>query len=447
VKIVIVGAGAVGFDLARTISRREFDVVVVEESAARVAQVQEQLDCRVVRGNGVDPTFLAELGMADCGLFAAVTNHDETNIISCLTALRLGAKVRVARVRSREFYEGDILGVDGIDMAINPDREAVRTIRRILWQSAASDVHEFAGGRVRVVGARVDADAWVVGRALEDIEKDLGSRWVLVITLVRDGVTMIPDGKTVIRRDDQIYLAGSRGAVDRALSYVHSHGARLEKVMIVGANAAGLALAAELEGHGVSVKLIDRDEGRCLKAAEQLHHVLVLHGDGTDVDLLTSEGVAEMDGFVAVSRDEETNTMACLLARHHGAAKTVCLVDRPDYVPLLPLLGIDAAVSPRLSTADAIARFVKRGAVVSTHSLGFSGSEILQLRLADGCRCLGKPLARIGFPRNAVIGAVLKRGEVVTPRGDTVLSAGDEVVVFALPEGVAAVESFFSSER
>ena len=173
----------------------------------------------------------------------------------------------------------------------------------------------------------------------------------------------------------------------------------------------------------------------------------MLHGDGTDVELLTSEGVAEMDGFVSVSRDEETNVMACLLARYHGAGKTLCLVDRPDFVPLLPLLGIDAAVSPRLSASDAIARFVKRGTVVSSHSLGFSGSEILEFELDRDCPRLGRPLADLDFPRNAVVGAVIKRGQVVTPRGDTVLSAGDQVVVFALPDGVAAVEAFFSPER
>jgi len=157
--------------------------------------------------------------------------------------------------------------------------------------------------------------------------------------------------------------------------------------------------------------------------------------------------VEEIDGFVSVSRDEETNLMACLLAHYHGARKTICLVNRPNYVPLLPMLGVDAAVSPRLSASDAIARFVKRGSVVSTHSLGFSGSEILQFHLASKCSCLEKPLSELSFPRTAVIGAVLNRsGRVITPRGDTVLSAGDEVVVFSLPDGVNDVEKFFGTE-
>ena len=446
-KIVIVGAGAVGDDLARRVSRRESDVVVVEMDPEKVQRAQEHLDCRVVEGNGVNPAFLSEVGMTDCDLFCAVTDKDEINIISCLTAHHMGAKVKVARVRSTEYYRSGHLVLDGIDLAINPDLEAVRVMREILWQQAATDVYEFAGGRVRVIGARVGEGAYVTGRSLAQLEKQLGARWALVITIVRDNETLIPHGRTIIQAGDQVYVAGARGAVEKALTYVTPPSSQLQNVMIVGADRTGLQLARELAAHDIRVKLIDPDEARCAYAAEQLRDVMVLNGDGTEVDLLKSEGVDEMDGFVAVADDEETNIMACLLAHYHGPAKTICKVNRPDYVPLLPLLGVDAAISSRLSTSDAIARFVKRGAVVSSHSLGYSGAEIVQFHLDDGLKCLDRPLTQLDFPRNAVIGAVLKRGHVVTPRGDTVLQAGDEVVVFTLPDGVAAVESFFTAGK
>ncbi|HPF71795.1 MAG TPA: TrkA C-terminal domain-containing protein, partial [Candidatus Krumholzibacteria bacterium] len=167
----------------------------------------------------------------------------------------------------------------------------------------------------------------------------------------------------------------------------------------------------------------------------------------TAIDLLASEGVGEMDGFVAVGADEETNILACLLARHHGARKTVCLVDRPDFVPLLSMVGVDAAVSPRLSTSAWIARFVKRGAVVNAETLGFSGAEILQFRVGADHAWLGRPIGELEFPRDAVLAAVLKRGKVVTPRGETVLAPGDDVIVFALPDGVRPVEDFFAGGR
>lgn len=445
-KIVIIGAGAVGADLARKISARDHDVIVVERDADKLAALGEQLDCRFVVGNAVSPTLLQEINLADCDLLAAVTDSDETNIIVCLTAHRLGARVKVARVRQEEYYHRGRLALDGIDLAINPDHEAVSAAREILFQSAASEVHEFAGGRVRVVGARVDPQASGARRTLAELFDRRARGSALAIAIVRGERTLIPRGDTVIESGDLVYLAGQRAAIDRALKHLHAPGSPLERVMVVGANARGLELARDLLDAGVRVKLIDRSEEKCQRAAELLHRALVLHGDSTDVALLESEGVSEMDGFVSLSGDEETNIMACLLARRHGARKTVCLVDRPDYVPLLPLLGVDAAVSPRLSAASRIAAFVKRGGVVSAQSLGFTGAEILELRLDARSRSLGRPLARLSFPREALLGAVIREGHVFIPDGETTLAAGDEVIVLALPGSVPTVESFFAPE-
>nr|MEE4268573.1 Trk system potassium transporter TrkA [Candidatus Krumholzibacteria bacterium] len=443
-KIVIIGAGAVGFELARTISRREHDVILVEKTQEKIDRAAEHVDCHFVMGSGVSPEVLRKIGMTDCDLFAAVTDRDEVNIIACQTAHALGARVKVARVRQEDYYEDHRLILDGVDLAINPDHEAVHAIRMVLFQTGANEVHEFAGGKVRISGARVEKGSTVEGLTLAEINRQLGTRIALVTTIVRGEETLIPRGDTRIMADDQVFLAGRRATVDRSLIYFRAMTRKLGKVMIVGANAMGRELARDLMSAGVKVKLIDRNEDKCRLASENLRHALVLHGNGTDSNLLENEGVADMDGFVSVSRDEETNIMACLLARHLGAAKTVCLVNRPDYVPLLPILGVDSAISPRLSTSAWIARFVKRGAVISAESLGYSGSEILQLRVGKGCPWLGNPLKELPFPSDAVIGAVLKHGQVLTPRGDTILRAGDEVVVFALSGSATAVEDFFA---
>ncbi len=443
-KIVIVGAGSVGFDLAGAISRREHDVILVEKDPEIANKVAESLDCSIVIGSGVSPTVLNKIGMSDCDLFAAVTDRDEINIIACQTAHALDARVKVARVRQEEYYLDHRLVLDGIDLAINPDHEAAHAIRKLLFQTEASEVHEFAGGKVRVVGARVEAGSEVDGKSLMQLNQNLGENIALVITIVRGEETLIPKGETIIQAEDQVFLAGPRSVVNKSLIHFRAQGRKLSRVMIIGANAMGRELTRDLTAAGVKVKLIDRNEEKCRIASEQLRGALVLHGEGTDADLLESEGVAQMDGFVSVSNDEETNAMACLVAHYHGAGKTVCLVDRQDYIPLLPMLGVDSAISPRLSTSGWISRFVKRGAVISSESLGYSGSEILQLRVQKGCSWLGRALANLDFPEHAVLGAVLKRGRVLTPRGDTVLSVGDEVVVFALSEGVTAVEDFFS---
>lgn len=443
-KIVIIGAGSVGYELARTISRREHDVILVEKDPELIGQVSEALDCSFVTGSGVSPATLREIGMGDCDLFVSVTENDEINIIACQTAHSLGAKVKVARVRNEEYFQDHRLMLDGIDLAINPDHEAVHAIRKVLFQTGATEVHEFASGKVRVIGARVEADSRVEGKTLVQMNKELGKRVALVITIVRGDETLIPKGDTVIQANDLVFLVGPRSIVNNSLIYFRARGRRLSKVMIVGANAMGRELARDLVSAGVKVKIIDRNEEKCRLASVQLKGALVLHGEGTNTDLLESEGVGDMDGFVSVSGEEETNIMACLLARYHGARKTVCLVDRPDYVPLLPLLGVDSAISPRLSTSAWIARFVNRGAVISSESLGYSGSEILQLRVSAGLPWLGQPLTALDFPSDAVLGAVLKRGRVLTPRGETILEAGDEVVVFALPDCVDRVEKFFT---
>lgn len=443
-KIVIIGAGSVGFQLARMISQREHDVIIVEREQEKIDQVAEHLDCRIVVGSGVSPQVMREIGMEDCDLVAAVTNRDEINIIACQTAHALGAKVKVARVRQEEYYQDHRLLLDGIDMAINPDHEAVHAIREVLFQTGATEIHDFANGKVRVIGARVEADSRVAGVSLSELHRELGARMALVITIVRGEETLIPKGRTVIQADDLVFMAGSRSTVNRSLLFFQARQRRLQRVMIVGANAMGRELARDLIAAGVKVKIIDRNEEKCRQASEQLRHALVLHGEGSDADLLVAEGVAEMDGFVSVAADEETNIMACLMAHHHGAAKTVCLVDRPDYVPMLPLLGVDAAISPRLSTSNWIGSFVQRGAVISAENLGFSGAEILQLAVSPGCPWLGGQLKSLSFPGDAVIGAVLKQGRVLTPEGGTVLAAGDQVVVFALPAGVQNVVKFFS---
>jgi len=265
-----------------------------------------------------------------------------------------------------------------------------------------------------------------------------------VAALVRGDTTQIPNGDTVLMPDDTIYFTGTRRLVDRSLYHVHAQQEPLQRVMIVGANPMGVELARDLCSAGIKVKLVDADPERCRVASEQLHHVLVLNIDPVDTMPLVDEGIGEMDGFVAVGADEEVNMLSCLLARRQGATRTVCLVNRVDYIDLLPRLGIDSAVSPRRSTATSIARFVKRGAVISAEALGRTGAEILQYRLEEGHPAVGVPLHELKFPRDAVIGAVIKPQGVETPGGKTVLVPGDEVLVFALPSGLDAVATFFS---
>ncbi|RKZ15960.1 hypothetical protein DRQ50_06835, partial [bacterium] len=274
-KIVIIGAGSVGYEVTRTISRREHDVVLVDQDPELLARVSEQLDCRFVAGNGASPGTLLEVGMEDCDLFAAVTNRDEINIMACQTADALGAQIKVARVREEDYYQDHRLVLKGIDLAINPDHEAVGTIREVLYQTGAKEIHDFADGKVRIVGTKVEPGSRVAGRTLMDINRDLGQKMALVTTIVRGEETLIPRGDTVVQEGDHVYLSGQRRSVDRSLLYFGAVGKRLERVMILGANAMGRELARDLLGAGVRVKIVDPDEERCRRVSEQLKNALV----------------------------------------------------------------------------------------------------------------------------------------------------------------------------
>lgn len=445
-KIVIIGAGAVGSDLARTLSAVHDNVTLVDRDADVLAKSQESVDCVFVQDNGMSPTALERIGMADCDLFAAVTNKDTVNTVAALTAKKLGARTVVARVRDEDFYVAGRMVLDEIDMAINPDHEAAHSIREILFRAGAVEAYRFAGGRVRVVGATVEPDSNVAGKSLRDLRRELAGNLALVAAVERGGQTLIPNGDTVLQPEDTIFFTGTRRLVDRSLYHVHAQQEPLQRVMITGATPMGVELARDLCSAGVKVKLVDEDPERCRVAAEQLHHVLVLNIDPVDTAPLIDEGIGEMDGFVATGDDEEVNMLSCLLARRQGASRTVCLVNRVDYLELLPRLGIDSAVSPRRSTASSIARFVKRGAVVSAEALGRTGAEIVQYRVEKGHGAVGVPLQDLEFPDDAVIGAVIKGQNVITPGGKTVLKPGDEVLVFSLPSVLESVATFFSDE-
>lgn len=452
-KIIIVGAGAVGSIVAQRLAGENHDVTLIEadEAIAEEARSKSLVDALVKTGNGAACTMLVDSEVSKTDILIAVTNHDEINILACLQADRFGVKTKVARVRNPEYYvrageddENRVSGFEGIDQMINPDQEAVREIHELLLQPAATDIYDFAEGRVQVVGARIAPGAVVAGKSLQEIQNEVGSRWALVAAITRKQKTIIPCGEDVLEEGDHVFLVGRQGRIGDALQMLTPPTPRPRNVMIAGANRIAIALAEWLTREGVSVKVIEPDEARALKASNKLDKSLVLHGEATDAELLVAERVGEMDAFVAVSADEEMNLTSSLLARHHGAGKTIALIKRPNYVPLASVIGIDAAVSPRLSTARAIMRFFRHGNVLSLTDLKDSDAEVLEMEATDASPIVNKPLATIeNFPRHALIGAIIKPYQVVVPRGADVIEPGDKVLVFTLPKSVRSVQKFF----
>lgn len=449
-RIIIVGAGAVGSIVANRLSSANHDVVMIEADPAIVNEAKDHVDAMIRTGNGAACEVLEEAGVERAGVLIAVTDVDEINILACLQADRYGVRTKVARVRNREYYrragEEDTTGqssFEAIDQMINPDQEAVAEIHELLLQPAATDIYDFADGRVQVIGARIGAGAPVDGKSLSEIAGEVGSRWALVAAITRRQKTIIPTGDDKLLEGDHVFLVGRPGRINEALGKLTRPTPRPRAIMVAGANRIGVSLSEWLARDGIHVKLIEPDEQRARWAGDRLEKTLPLRGEATDAELLEQEGVEKIDAFVAVSDDEEMNITSCLLARHYGASKTISLIKRPNYVPLAAVIGIDAAVSPRLSTARAIMRYFRHGNVLSLTDLKDSDAEVLEVEATERSAAVGVQLARLELPRNTILGAIIKPYQVVIPRGSDVIEPGDKVLVFTLPGRVKAVQKLF----
>jgi trk system potassium uptake protein TrkA len=442
-RILIIGAGAVGFQLAEKLSEQGQDVVVIEADEDRAGSVTDQLDCIVVHGNGASVPVLQKADISKADVLLAVTSKDEVNLISSLAASRLGTRLIVARISSPEYYErSEVLSREqlGIDVMVNPERESAWETFQLLNSVAATDLVKFADGRVLLLGLRVRPDAPVAGKTLAELDRELDDRSYTSVAIVRDGKTEIPTGDSRIEEGDQIFLLSPASELSAIPGLAGYEDFVLRRVMIAGGSAEAYNLARLLEAYEIHATIIDIDRRRCVELAERLPKALVLNGDATDIELLELEGVGGVDGFVASTGHDETNMLSALLAKSLGARKVVSLVHRMDYVPLVTKVGIDAAVSPRLSTVNAILGYVKGRRVLRIATLKGSGAEAMEIIVGADSRIVGKPLKEAHLPKGSVIGAIVRKDRVITPRGDDTIELGDHVVVVTLPDAVTEME-------
>ena len=442
-RVVIVGAGEVGFNTALMLSREQHDVVLIEQDETLVERATEQLDALTIQGNGASPRLLADAGVKQSDLLIATTNSDEVNIIACLAAKAQRVPRTVARLHNPDYYNPrEPLARDmfKIDFVIHTEQMAAEEIREALLVPGAINVETFAEDRIEVAEVILDADSPVVSLPVRDIVLPEQS---LIVGIVRDGEALVPRGDTMLKARDHVFLIGERRHVSRVVGAVTTDTAPVREVMIFGGGRIGLRLALALEQVGISVKVIERDEARAQYVASQLRKGLVLHEDGTSQDLLLQEGIDKMDAFVAATADDRANLLAAMYARKLGARQTIAGISRGEFAPLADALGVDITVSPRRLAAGAILRFVRRGEVVAVTLLE-SGAEMMELRVSQGSRIADRPLSKVGFPEGALVGAILREGEVIIPSGKEAMRPGDDAVVFTLQEAVSKVERLFA---
>ena len=440
--ILIIGGGELGATLCARLSVEGKSVVVVEANEERGRALNDSVDVQVVHGNGASPRVLREAGLDDAEMLIAVTNSDEVNLIACLVAAQEAViPTKIARVRDPDLAAAvpGIFGEGGLDLSINPEEEAAHSVLKTLKAPGAVGVFEFAAGQVQVVAFSVEAPCDAIGVVLMDLKPKLGIE-CNIVAISRDETLLIPGGRTRIQEGDQIYAAGRPDALARLSELLGKTSEPARRIVISGGGNTTLYLARLLEAEeDVSSKIIEQDGERCKFLVENLRRSVILHGQGTDPDLLGEENISNADAFLALTGDDEDNVLSALLAKRAGAAKVLALVTKPSYAPLVKAIGIDTIVSPNRAAVSAILQFIRRGKVLSVTTVGEEAAEALEIVALETSELVGRPLRDAGF-KDAVVGAIVRGDEVIIPSGDDQIEAGDRVVIFALRSAIAGLE-------
>ncbi len=444
--IIILGAGEVGYNLAKLLSYERHDIVIIEPNMDRVKRARENLDVQVFEGTGSSPEALRKAGVEKADMVVAVSNNDEVNLLACLIAGKYNVKTKIARVKNREFTRDDCaLNAKflGIDLIIHPESEVAKAVVNLLKLSAATDILEFADGKILLIGVQLDKNCEVLGKSLAEVAGLLEQTTFRTVAIQRRDRTIIPRGADVFMNNDRVYVMTQRENVPDVLKMAGRENVKMENVMILGGGQTGIEIASHLEDH-INVKVIESDADKTEVLADRLNKSLVIKGDGRDINLLALEGIIDMDAFISVTGDDETNIISCLVAKHLQVPRIIALINKTAYSPIIPTIGIDAYVSKQIVTVDQILKFIRRGSILSVASIPGVSAEVLEYVIAENARITRKQLKDIQFPKGALLGAVVRKDEFFIPVGSSQLENGDKVVVFAMPTAIKELEKLFN---
>lgn len=446
-RIIIAGAGKLGYSIAQLLTEGQFDVVLIESDAKRKELVQNSLNLMAIEANSCNPITFEDPDVRDADVMIACTDSDEVNMITCLMAKKYGIKHTVARIRNVDYavHAAEMLQNDmKIDLVINPERITATEINNILMTPSALNVDDFADGKVRMFETKVKADSHIVGVSLKDLQLPQD---ILVAMVFRRHKMIIPRGDYVAEPGDNIYFVGKSDAIRDFEEEFSNTYEQLQRVLIIGAGRTGRFLSVMLEQQGIQVKVIERDKERCQLLATQLKRGLVLWGDGTDIDLLKEEGVAESDVVICLTEDDKLNLLLAQLAKHLGAPKTIVRVARNEYIELMEKVGVDVVLSSRLLSAGEVLRFVRKGGVLSVSLLEGAQAEAIEMIVGHNSEVDGRALRDLDLPRESLICACVRHNEAYIPNGNTVLMANDRVILFVKSEYTKKAVSMFDARE
>lgn len=447
-KIIIVGAGEVGFHIASHLALENKDVVVIDKDPEAIRRVSDHLDVQVVTGSGSSPVVLEEAGIQAAEIILAVTNSDETNLVACLVADIISSSTKkLARIRNADFdnyHEHFLKQAPHIDTIINPDIEVVKTIYRMMSVPGAVDIGEFADGRLKFVGVNLTDDSQLEGARLADLPAIIGKARLLIAAVVREDELIIPRGNDRLKSGDLVYFISEEEKLLDTLSLFNKYDQPLKRALIVGGGRIGLRLARLLEEHSLYCKIIERNPERCTYLAERLNKSIVLCGDGSDQELLSQENIQDMDIVITLTQDEETNILASLLAKRMGARKAITRISKFSYFPLTNAIGIEQVVSPRLSAINTILQHIRRGKVLTAISIKGEQAEVIEAVALETSDIVEKPLRNISFPKGAMVAGIIHEEKIIVPSGDSVILPDDRVIIFSRKEAISKIEKMLA---
>ncbi len=447
-KVVIIGAGEVGFHVAHHLTLENKDVVVIDKNPDAIRRVSDHLDVQVVSGAGNSPVVLEEAGIQNAEIILAVTDSDETNLVACLVADMISPTTKkLARIRGADYdryHEMFSLHAPHIDTIINPEIEVVKTIDQFMSVPGAADVGELADGRIKFVGVYLDKDCQLTGIRLLDLPAKIKQGRPLIAAVVREEEVIIPRGSDRLLPGDLVYFISEEDKLLDTLSIFNKHDQPVNRVLIVGGGRIGFRLATLLESKSIQTKIIERNPDRCALLAESLNKSVVLCGDGSDQSLLAEENIQDMDVVVTLTDDEETNILASLLSTRLGARKSITKISKFSYFPLLKAIGIEQVVSPRLSAINTILQHVRRGKVLSAISLKGEQAEVIEAIALETSDIVGKPLKNVSFPKGALVAGIIRKEDIIIPKGDSVIEPDDRIIIFARRQAIPRIEKILS---
>lgn len=451
-KVIVCGAGQVGFNIARYLASENNDVTVIDQSPALIQKISDTLDVQAFVGFASHPDVLEQAGAADADMIIAVTLADEVNMVACQIAHALfNVPTKIARIRHQSYLQpkwAELFAREHmpIDVVISPEIEVARAITRRLQVPGAFDMIPLAQGRVRVIGVLCGENCPLVNTPLRQLTGLFPTLNIEVVAIVRNDKPIIPSGDDQMLPGDEVYFVCDTNHLSRAMLAFGHEEIEARQIMILGGGNIGLCLAEELEAKHpqVNARIVEYDKARANYIATRLTRTAVLHGDGLDPEVLEEAGVRTTETVVAVTNDDEGNILASLLAKRYGCQRAVTLINKTSYSPLITPLGIDAVVSPRAITVSTILQHVRRGRIRAVHSLRDGFAEVLEAEALETSTLVNTPLKNIALPSGVIIGALVRGGDVIIPRLNTVIKPHDRVILLAAVGQVKKVEKMFA---